>query len=132
MSARGIGRAFSLLLWILLPAAGLPESNAPEPSLDVVLQRDWLSQNDAVPVSVFIQNSSSHPLTGVELSFDGPAFLQLAEGVCDASKRGALPVRIGTVPPNSGIQRSLCLRTSSEVIEETFSLTLILRYGWPG
>jgi len=103
----------------------------------ISLSRQTISEEDRVPVRVFLSNESNNTLTNVTLSWSIPSdFLALYPGDCDKqSYRSHAPASFSwtTIPGNEDAQstqnKDFCL-VSSTANEDTFNLGFALEYEW--
>jgi hypothetical protein len=123
-----------LLITLLLLGLGLPAKmlRAVEsvPSFYVVLERDTLLPDDAIPVEVWLTNPTGYSLGQTRLSLGAPNFIQLRANGCAGSFAGH-EAQLGPIAADSIYHCRARLLTESRIVEGSLTLTFALRYRQP-
>lgn len=113
-------------VWPALAAEAPPTD--PEIGATVNLLSESLRAGGAIPVEVWLVNSSPVAASAVELRLHSPPALTLAEGGCDRPHAGA--VDLGPLGAHQVLTRSLRLCAADRVVEDDFTLLFVFRYRW--
>jgi hypothetical protein len=127
-----VALAGAALLAAASPAAaaegGAEAPASPKLAVSVSLLRDTLRAGEALPLEVWVANSSAIAVAEVELHLQAPDFLRLAAGSCADSASGDLS--LGPLAAGQTLGRRLLLCAGATIAEEDFNLLFVARYRW--
>ena len=109
-----------------------PSASPPAPpTVSVSLQRSVIREEGSVPVSIWLSNPGSQPISEVQVDITTPVSVSLSTADCEGTLAEST-VTFGDVPGNSSVNCKLNLVTTkeNEIVVGEYNLLFTVRYQW--